>query len=46
MTDHRLNLTLYRLPAIMEGDLQEVLDALQAQREAEQLAELETGSGA
>jgi len=42
LTDHRINLTLYKLLAIMEGDLGDVLDALQAAREAEQLAELET----
>ncbi|AVP58626.1 peptide chain release factor 1 [Pulveribacter suum] len=42
LTDHRINLTLYKLLAVMEGDLQEVLDALQHAREAELLAELET----
>ena len=41
LTDHRINLTLYKLLAIMEGDLGDVLAALQAAREAEQLAELE-----
>jgi peptide chain release factor 1 len=41
LTDHRINLTLYKLLTIMEGDLGEVLDALKAAREAEQLAELE-----
>ncbi|KTT21409.1 peptide chain release factor 1 [Pseudacidovorax intermedius] len=41
LTDHRINLTLYKLGAVMDGDLGEVLDALQAAREAEQLAELE-----
>ncbi len=40
LTDHRINLTLYKLLAIMEGDLSEVLRALQHAREAEQLAEL------
>ena len=44
LTDHRINLTLYKLAAIMEGDLGEVLSALQAAREAEQLAELEAGT--
>jgi peptide chain release factor 1 len=43
LTDHRINLTLYKLSFIMEGDLGEVLAALQAAREAEQLAELELG---
>jgi peptide chain release factor 1 len=41
LTDHRINLTLYKLQTIMEGDLGEVLNALRAAREAEQLAELE-----
>ncbi|GAB4553510.1 MAG: peptide chain release factor 1 [Rhizobacter sp.] len=45
LTDHRINLTLYKLLAIMEGDLDDVLAALQAARAAEQLAELE-GRGA
>ena len=40
LTDHRINLTLYKLLAIMEGDLDEVLNALQAAREAELLEEL------
>ncbi len=42
LTDHRINLTLHKVLAIMEGDLQEVLDALQQAREAELLAEMET----
>ncbi|MGY4827834.1 peptide chain release factor 1 [Sphaerotilaceae bacterium SBD11-9] len=41
LTDHRINLTLYKLQAIMEGELDDVLGALQAARAAEQLAELE-----
>ncbi|WP_038209713.1 peptide chain release factor 1 [Xenophilus azovorans] len=44
LTDHRINLTLYRLAAIMEGDLAEVVSALRAAREAEQLAELEASA--
>ena len=44
LTDHRINLTLYKLSTIMEGDLDDVLTALQVARGAEQLAELETGS--
>ena len=35
LTDHRINLTLYKLLTIMEGDLDEVLQALQHAREAE-----------
>jgi len=41
LTDHRINLTLYKLLYVMEGDLDDVLQALQHAREAEQLAELE-----
>lgn len=44
LTDHRINLTLYRLQAIVDGDLDEVIAALQAARSAEQLAALEGGS--
>ena len=42
LTDHRINLTLYKLQMVMDGDLGEVLDALQHAHEAELLAELET----
>ncbi len=41
LTDHRINLTLYKLGAVMEGDLDDVVQALQAARAAEQLAALE-----
>jgi len=44
LTDHRINLTLYKLLQIMEGDLQDVVDALQAYEAAEQLAALELSS--
>ncbi|SHE65815.1 bacterial peptide chain release factor 1 (bRF-1) [Lampropedia hyalina DSM 16112] len=40
LTDHRINLTLYKLSTIMEGDLGDVLNALVSAREAELLAEL------
>jgi peptide chain release factor 1 len=43
LTDHRINLTLYKLGQIMEGDLADVVAALQAARAAEQLAQLESG---
>lgn len=43
LTDHRINLTLYKLSMVMEGDLDEVIGALQAARAAEQLAALESG---
>jgi peptide chain release factor 1 len=38
MTDHRINLTLYKLAAIMEGDLDELLEALSQEYQAEELA--------
>ena len=44
LTDHRINLTLYKLTQAMEGDLHEVLDALQAERQAELMAELEVNA--
>ena len=44
LTDHRINLTLYKLGQIMDGDLGDVVDALQAARAAEQLAALEGGA--
>ena len=37
MTDHRIGLTLYRLEAILNGDLDEVVDALRAYDQAEKL---------
>lgn len=40
MTDHRINLTLYRLEAVMQGDLDEIVDALTADAQARQLAEM------
>ncbi|MEO8248696.1 MAG: peptide chain release factor 1 [Burkholderiales bacterium] len=46
LTDHRINLTLYKLAYIMEGDLGDVVKALHAAREAEQLEELGIGASA
>jgi peptide chain release factor 1 len=40
VTDHRINLTLYKIDAIMDGDLEEVVNALTAEHQAELLAEL------
>ena len=40
MTDHRINLTLYKLEMLMEGDLDELTDALMAEHQAELLAAL------
>jgi peptide chain release factor 1 len=42
LTDHRINLTLYKLSFIMEGDLEELTQSLQNARQAEQLADLES----
>ncbi|MDO5289142.1 MAG: peptide chain release factor 1 [Pseudomonadota bacterium] len=41
LTDHRINLTLYKLSQVMEGDLTDVLDALRHTRESEQMAEMQ-----
>jgi peptide chain release factor 1 len=41
VTDHRINLTLYNLPRVMEGDLDEVINALIADDQAARLAALE-----
>jgi len=38
VTDHRINLTLYKLQAIMEGDMEELTGALLAEHQAELLA--------
>ena len=40
VTDHRINLTLYKIAAIMDGDLFELTDTLIAEHQAEQLAQL------
>ena len=40
LTDHRINLTLYKLDQIMEGDLDEVIDALILEHQAGLLADL------
>ena len=45
LTDHRINLTLYKLQLILDGDLEDVTAALQAAQAAEQLAALESGEG-
>lgn len=39
VTEHRINLTLYNLSAIMDGDIQEIIDALQFAENAEKLKE-------
>ncbi|AVY93558.1 peptide chain release factor 1 [Microvirgula curvata] len=40
VTDHRINLTLYKLDQVMDGDLSELTDALTAEHQAELLAAL------
>lgn len=40
VTDHRINLTLYKLDKIMDGDIQEILDALIAADQAAKLAKM------
>ena len=45
LTDHRINLTLYKLLAVMEGDLGDVIAALLSAQAADQLAELEAATG-
>ena len=40
VSDHRINLTLYKIGAIMDGELDEILRALAAEHQAEQLAQL------
>ena len=43
VTDHRINLTLHRLPEILEGQLDELVGALIAEDQAERLASLDEG---
>jgi len=45
LTDHRINLTLYKLAAVMEGELDDVIAAMLSAQAAEQLAELEAAHG-
>ncbi len=40
VTDHRINLTLYKMDQIMDGDLDELCSALMAEHQAEQLASM------
>ncbi len=42
LTDHRVNLTLYNLEQVVEGQVADVIDALQTSEMAERLAELES----
>ena len=45
VTDHRINLTLYKLDQVLAGDLAELTDALMADKRARQLAGEEDGAG-
>ncbi len=40
LTDHRINLTLYKLQAVIDGDLNELFDALMAEYQTQQLTEM------
>jgi peptide chain release factor 1 len=39
VTDHRINLTLYKLDAVMGGDIEELIQALNQEHQAEELAQ-------
>jgi peptide chain release factor 1 len=41
VTDHRIQLTLYKLPEIMDGDLSELIEALTTADQTEKLAAME-----
>ena len=40
MTDHRIKLTLYKIDAIMDGDIQELIDSLIAADQAAKLSRM------
>ena len=44
VSDHRINLTLYKLAQVLDGDLDELIDNLVTEYQAEQLATLEVGN--
>jgi peptide chain release factor 1 len=44
VTDHRINLTLYSLESILDGDLHEIIDALQRYQVEQQLKDINTGA--
>jgi peptide chain release factor 1 len=45
VTDHRINLTLFQLPRIMEGDLDMVVEPLMQEDEARRLLDPDGGAG-
>ncbi|MBS5710770.1 MAG: peptide chain release factor 1, partial [Veillonella sp.] len=44
VTDHRINLTLYKLDAILNGDLDEIIQALNAADQAAKMQEANTNA--
>ena len=44
VTDHRINLTLYKIDSILDGDLDELVNALLAEHQAEELAAMAEGT--
>ena len=40
MTDHRINLTIYKLDKVMDGDIQEIIDACIAADQAAKLTRM------
>ncbi len=45
VTDHRINLTLYKIAQIIDGDIDDLVDALASEHQAEQLAQLAEEQG-
>ncbi|SFV81025.1 Peptide chain release factor 1 [hydrothermal vent metagenome] len=45
ITDHRINLTLYKLAEIMEGDLESIIEPLIVEQQTNQLTELNDSLG-
>ena len=43
MTDHRIGLTLYKIDSVMDGDLDEIIDALLLAEQVEKLKALSEG---
>jgi peptide chain release factor 1 len=43
VTDHRINLTLYKLDRVMEGELDEVIEALTTDHQSRLMADIATG---
>lgn len=44
VTDHRIGLTLYRLEEVLDGDMDEIIDALQIESQAKQLEQISEGA--